>query len=126
MKRRPRLELMPRVDRDIKQCLDFVRRQPWGRPDDRQMDIYRGIIEVWREPERSSIKSRALATGVELRRHSSAQFVIVYAYLPPNQEFPDGIVSIRAVRHRRAKNVFSSVRDAPRCYEFELFTAGFV
>jgi len=94
----PHLELMPRVDKDIKRCLDFVRRQPWGEPDDRQRDIYRGIMEVWREPRRSPVKAHAVPTGLELRRHGSAQFVIVYAYLSPNEGFPRGTVSIRAVR----------------------------
>ncbi len=115
MKTLPHLELMPRVDNDIKRCLDFVRRQPWGKPDDRQQDIYRGIMDVWRAPLRSSVKARASSTGLELRRHGSAQFVIVYAYLPPDEEFPRGTVSIRAVRHRRLRNVFSGVRDAPCC-----------
>jgi hypothetical protein len=34
---------MPRVDADVDQCIDFVRRQPWGKPEDRRRDIRRGI-----------------------------------------------------------------------------------
>jgi hypothetical protein len=32
----PYLHVMPRVDRDIEECLDFVARQPWGKPSDRK------------------------------------------------------------------------------------------
>jgi hypothetical protein len=28
----PYLHVMPRVDRNIEECLDFVARQPWGKP----------------------------------------------------------------------------------------------
>ena len=37
---------MPRVGRDIKDCLDFVSRQPWGRRADRERDIRRGFKEI--------------------------------------------------------------------------------
>jgi hypothetical protein len=107
----PHLELMPRVEKDIEDCLDFVQRQPWGRPNDRGEDIYRGIQEVWRRPGRAPVRALVPLTRLELRRYGSAQFVIVYAYQPPNREFPLGFVSIRAVRHRRVGNVFSGVKE---------------
>jgi predicted phage gp36 major capsid-like protein len=77
----PYLHVMPRVDRDIKQCL------------------------AWR-PE----------TGIELRRCISAQFAIVYAYLRPTERFDMGVVSIRAVRHSRVKDVFAGVNEPTAAY----------
>jgi hypothetical protein len=50
-------------------------------------------------------------TGLELRRCNAAQFAIVYAYLRPTERFPQGIVSIRAVRHVREKDVFEGVKE---------------
>ena len=31
----PYLHVMPRIDRDIEESLDFVARQPWGKQNDR-------------------------------------------------------------------------------------------
>ena len=107
----PFLDLRPRVDRDIEECLDFINRQPWGKPNDRLRDIYRGIAKVWRDPTLCPVRARAPSTGLELRRRGSAQFVIIYAYRTPDARFPQGIVSIRAVRHRRVRNVFAGVRE---------------
>lgn len=110
----PFLHFMPRVDRDVDRCLDFVGMQPWGKPEDRLHDIDRGIDKVLRNPKRAPVGVRRPSSGVDLRRCSAAQFVIVYAYIPPDREFPFGAVSIRAIRHRRVRNVFSGVmEDAP-------------
>ncbi|MDB6156552.1 MAG: hypothetical protein JWO04_258 [Gammaproteobacteria bacterium] len=73
----PYLHVMPRIARDIEECLDFVARQPRGKPNDRKL-------------------------------------VIVYAYLRPTVRFARGVVSIRAVRHSRVKDVFSGVREPTR------------
>jgi hypothetical protein len=48
---RPILHWMPRVDRDIEECLDFIAQQPWGKPADRALDIYRGIELACASPE---------------------------------------------------------------------------
>ena len=111
----PYLHLMPRVHTDVERCLEFVGSQPWGKPKDRLHDIYRGIDKVSRNPMHAPVRVHRPSSGVDLRRCSAAQFVIVYAYIPPDREFPVGAVSIRAIRHRRVKNVFSGVRetDAP-------------
>jgi hypothetical protein len=112
---RPHLHFMPRARRDIDQCLKFVGRQPWGKPKDRLHDINREIGKVLCDPARAPVRARRPSSGVDLRRCNAAQFVIVYAYIPPNRKFRFGAVSIRAIRHRRVANVFSGVRepDAP-------------
>jgi hypothetical protein len=107
----PCLHLMPRVARDIELCVRFIARQPWGKPEDREEDIYRGMVEVLRGPKLNPVKVRRPSTGRELRRRKAAQFAIVYAYIPPNAVFPNGLVSIRAVRHRRVTSVFSGVKE---------------
>jgi hypothetical protein len=111
----PHLDLTPRVGRDITRCLHFISQQPWGKPRDRELDIDRGIAKAWSNPMSAPVRYRVRSTGLELRRIQIAQFVIVYAYLSPNEAFPRGTVSIRAVRHRRVRSVFSGVRetDAP-------------
>jgi hypothetical protein len=112
----PYLHAMPRVDRDIKQCLAFVRRQPWGKPNDRKLDIRRGIEKALARPEANRVGSSRPETGLELRRCNAAQFVIIYAYLRPTVRFDTGVVSIRAVRHSRVKDVFSGVREPTATY----------
>lgn len=111
MKLPSHLDLTPRVLEDIDDCLAFIARQPWGKPADRWQDILRGIGEIQIIPKRHRVLARRPHTGIELRRHAVAQFAIVYSYLEPNDEFPGGVVSIRAARHRRVKDVFMGVRQ---------------
>jgi hypothetical protein len=113
--RLPHLQLMPQALRDIKRCVEFIRAQPWGKPQDRLRDILGGISRVSFDPHRAPVKAYRPLTGQHLRRYSAAQFVIVYAYIPPNRKFPLGAVSIRAIRHRRVRDVFAGVkeREAP-------------
>jgi hypothetical protein len=96
---------MPRVSRDIADCIQFIAKQPGGKPRDREADILAGIATICRCPRAHRIEWRR-KTGVELRRHHAAQFVIIYAYIDPNDVMPGGIVSIRAVRHRRVRDPF--------------------
>ena len=116
MKLLPYLHSMPRVKRNIKRCLDFVGRQPWGKPYDRELDIYRGIEKVRENPEANHPELRRSDTGIWLRRCKAAQFVIVYTYLPSNDPLLPGVVSIRAVRHSRAEDGISMNFDWPTTY----------
>jgi hypothetical protein len=112
----PYLHVMPRVDRDIEECLAFVARQPWGKPRDRELDIHLGIEKALARPALNRVRVRRRSAGIELRRCKAAQFVIVYAYLQPTDRFPRGVVSIRAVRHSRVKDVFLGVREPTTAY----------
>lgn len=110
--RTPQLDLMPRVRDDMEQCVEFIARQPWGKPAEREQDICRGIAEVLSAPRLNPVKLRRPSKGLEFRRHKAAQFIVIYAYLPPSRKFPDGVVSIRAVRHRRVRNIFGGVKES--------------
>jgi hypothetical protein len=112
----PYLHVMPRVDRDIEECLDFVARQRRGKPSDRQLDIRRGIEKALARPESNRVGLWRPETGIELRRCNAAQFVIVYAYLRPTVRYASGVVSIRAVRHCRVEDVFSGVKEPTAPY----------
>ena len=116
MKLLPLLHSMPRVDHDIRQCLAFVGRQTWGKPIDRELDIYRGIDRVHEWPEANPPEVWRSTTGIWLRRCNAAQFVIVYAYLPAREASARGVVSIRAIRHSRVKDVFSGVKEPTAAY----------
>jgi hypothetical protein len=112
VKRQPHyLHVMPRIDRDIDDCLAFIGRQLWGKPNDRRSDIRRGIERVLTHPEANHAELWRASSGIWLRRCKAAQFVIVYGYLPPKESFPVGVVSIRAVRHSRVKDVFAGVKE---------------
>jgi len=115
----PSLRETPRVARDIEEILAFIARQPWGDLVDRKEDIQRGIDQILTQPRRNKICIRRRATGLELRRHNIAQFSIIYAYVAPNAEYPHGLVSIRAIRHRRVNNVFTGVRESHPLYACE-------
>jgi len=109
----PKLHLMSRVGRDIDRCLDYVERQPWGKRDDREVDIYRGIAEVYAHPKRNRPEVYRPDSRIWLRRFRAAQFVIVYAFLQLEDPSLPDVVSIRAVRHVRVANVFHGVRESP-------------
>lgn len=105
------LHWMPRVSRDIDDCIAFVGRQSWGKPQDRTADIYRGIDAVCAHPERRPRELHRPESGLWLRRRRVAQFVIVYAYIPAKGAGQPNIVSIRAVKHGSVANVFDGVRE---------------
>ena len=106
MRKHPYLHVMPRVGRDIESCVRFVGQQPRGKPNNRKLDIRRGIEQARSRPESNRVGVSRPSTGIELRRCNVAQFVIVYAYLRPGADHPYGVVSIRAVRHLRFRDVF--------------------
>jgi plasmid stabilization system protein ParE len=111
---------MPRVRQDIEDCLDFVRRQPWGKAEDRERDIRCAIQNACAHPEENRPEHYLPDTRLWLRRCKAAQFVIVYAYLQPRDLSSPGVVSIRAVRHIQVANVFDGVREpAPKPYQDE-------
>jgi ParE toxin of type II toxin-antitoxin system, parDE len=116
MRELPHIHWMPRVSRDIKNCLSFVARQPLGKPSDREADIYLAIERARTRPKSNPVSARRLSPEIELRRCKAAQFVVVYAYLPPSRRFPEGVVTIRAVRHSRVKDVFAGVKEPNQGY----------
>jgi hypothetical protein len=111
MERMPQLDLMPWVSDGVEQCVEFIARQPWGKPDERRRDIRRGIAEALLAPKLNPVKLRRPSKGLELRCRKAAQFMVIYAYMPPSRKFPNGVVSIRAVRHRRVRNIFGGVKE---------------
>src|SRR5579871_3879457 len=107
---------MPRVPGDIEKCLDFVARQPWGKPANRELDIYRGIDLIRLNPGGFRAQIWRAETGIWLRRSYVAQFAIIYTFLPGSDDDPRGVVSIRAIRHQRVGDVFQGVKEVPACY----------
>jgi hypothetical protein len=67
--------------------------------------------EILAAPTLRRVEARRPKTGIELRRHAAAQFVLIYAYFAPDSVYASGIVSIRAIRHRRVRDVFSGVQE---------------
>lgn len=112
----PILHFMPRVRNDINECLDFIARQPWGEPDDRKLDIERGISAICERPGANRPELYRPDTGIALRRSRTAQFVILYAYLPSKDPGLPSVVSIRAVKHVRVANVFAGVKEPTSNY----------
>jgi ParE toxin of type II toxin-antitoxin system, parDE len=118
VKPRAYVHWMPRVEQDIVGCIAFVAKHPAGRPRDRERDIQEGLQRIYSHPK--SRRVEVVRAGVGFRRYQAAQFVIVYAYFEPSAVMPAGIVSIRAIRHRRVRDAFIGVRDGdPELYRFQ-------
>jgi plasmid stabilization system protein ParE len=108
----PPVKLKSRAKRDFTACLQFIEQQPWGDAAARERDILEAMERIREAPEWRRIEI-VRHRGVGLRRHPAAQFVIIYAYFKPKKGLAQGLVSIRAIRHRRVKNVFLGVRSPP-------------
>jgi hypothetical protein len=67
--------------------------------------------EIRTTPMLRRVEVRRPRTGIALRCHFAAQFAIVYAFFEPDSAYPDGLVSIRAIRHQRIRNVFTGVQE---------------
>jgi hypothetical protein len=89
----------------------FVARFPGGKPEERRREIYAAFQRIREFPERHPVEVRRRRSGLELRRHPVGQFAIVYAYLPSVEERPWAIVTVRAIQHRRVRDVFLGVRE---------------
>jgi hypothetical protein len=102
---------MSRVWTDIDACIAFVAQQPWGDPAAREREIHRAFEQIRVAPLSRPISGNVPGTGIELRCYNLRQFVIVYAYFPSNEACPHDLVIIRAVRHRRERDVLWGVRE---------------
>jgi len=107
---------MPRVHRDIEDCLKFIEGYLWGKRQDRARDIRHAFRHIRERPLMNCVEARRRSAGVELRRCNVRQFAIIYAFFQPSARFPRGLVSIRAVRHWRVKNVFTGVKEPTTRY----------
>jgi len=105
------LRLTPRARRDVESRVAFVARFPSGKPEERRREIYAAFDRIRQFPERHPVEVRRRRSGLELRRHPVRQFAIIYAYLPPDGERPWAVVTVRAIQHRRIRNVFFGVRE---------------
>jgi plasmid stabilization system protein ParE len=105
------LRLTPRARRDIEKRVGFVARFPGGKPEERRREIYAAFQRIREFPERHPVEVRRRRSGLELRRHYVSHFAIVYAYLPPAEERPWALVTVRAIQHRRMRDVFLGVRE---------------
>jgi len=107
----PYVHWMPRVSNDLKQCLRFVAERSGGNTVNREREIFAGMAKILRHPKASRVGTRRLRLGIDLRGYHVAQFVIIYAYFEPNAVMESGMVSIRAIRHRRVRNPFHGVKE---------------
>lgn len=105
------LRLTTRARRNIEDCIAFVGCFPTGKPERRRREIYPAFQQICDFPEGRPIEIRRRRSGLALRRYHVSQFTIVYAYLPPVATRPWAIVTVRAVQHRRIRNVFFGVRE---------------
>jgi hypothetical protein len=105
------LSLTARARRDIEQHVAFVSRFPGGKPDERRRAIHAALQKICEFPEQHRVEVKRRRSGLELRRHYVDQFAIVYAYLPSVDERSWAIVTVRAVQHRRVRDVFFGVRE---------------
>jgi hypothetical protein len=105
----PRLKVEPRVRRDLEELLAFIRRQPRGKPAERRREIYGAFEAIRVAPFARPVLK--WVNGIGLRRYFVRQFAVIYAYIGSQDQYPRGVVSIRAIKHHRVRDVLFGVRE---------------
>ena len=111
MKPLPTLDYTKDAHRDFKRCRQFLRRQSPRSASRRRREMMNAVRRVRANPEINPVRKVDPVTGLHLRRHNVAQFVIVYVYFKPDASEPNGVVSIRAVRHAGEEDVLWEIRE---------------
>jgi plasmid stabilization system protein ParE len=111
MKRPPRLKYTKEARRDIERCRQFLRRHSPFDVLRRTRELVSAVRRILENPELHPVRKIDRDTGLHLRRCSVAQFVIVYVYFRPDALEPNGLVSVRAVRHASEEDTLWSVRE---------------
>ena len=110
MKKTTDLQWMPRVYGDIKRCRQFLRRKAAGRAIDRIHEVICSVRGLRENPCMNPVRKTDPRNGLQFRRHNVDQFVVIYVYFRPSAEAPNGLISIRAIRHAREEDVFWGVK----------------
>jgi plasmid stabilization system protein ParE len=76
------LRLSPRARRDLEECVSFVGRFPWGKPEERRREIYATFQKICEFPERHPVEIRRRRSGEKcvLRRSRGIAGVTKPAY----------------------------------------------
>ena len=107
----PEIAYQPRVRRDVRNLLDFIDRQPWGKPRDRRKEIDAAYERIRRAPFARPVCKWVRNGKIGLRCYYAGQFAVIYAYLGSPEAYPHRLVSIRAARHHRERDVLCGVTE---------------
>lgn len=100
-----------RARRDLDQCRKFLRRKANSRPLERVREIMKAVRLLRENPKLHPVAAIS-RVGLPLRRRKAGQFVVVYSFFEPTPSAPNGLVSIRAIRHGREEDVFHGVEES--------------
>jgi hypothetical protein len=92
--------------------LAFVGSNVWGKPADRRRDIYAAFDRIALAPFAQPIRKWSRRYNLGLRCYRVRQFVIVYGYIGDVEKYPNGEISIRALKHRRVRNLLHGVTES--------------
>ena len=105
-----RLDIAERARSDVRQCRHFLRRRDERQPLHRVREVVNALRFIQANRRLHPVEATSLI-GLSRRRRKAGQFVLVYAFIEPSPDEPGGIVSVRAIRHQRAEDVFLGVSE---------------
>ena len=117
-KPKPRVQFTEQAERDIEQCRLFLWRKTGRSPTRRIEEIKREARRIARDPRLYPVEVMHPVSLLEFRRKYVEQFAIVYALLDPTEATPEGVVSIRSIRHGAREDVFWRVEE-PRSDRYD-------
>jgi plasmid stabilization system protein ParE len=111
-KRKPRLEFTEAAERDIERCVLSHFLNNGRRPHKRRTQIRREARRIANDPGLYPVEWAHPISLVAFRRKNVDPFVIVYAYFEPSTSMPNGLVSIRAIRHGAQQDIRWGVEES--------------
>jgi len=110
-KPKPKVDFTDQAELDIERCRLFLERRGAGRAERRIREIYKAAWALRHAAKLYPVEEVHAVSGLEFRRKNVGQFAIIYAYLEPSPSEPNGVISIRRVRHAAEQDVLLRVEE---------------
>jgi plasmid stabilization system protein ParE len=105
-----KLQYTDRARRDMRRMRHFLRRHCEDQLMTRVREILNAVRYAQQYPKLRPVEGLSLK-GFELRHRRAGKFVVVYSYFEPSTSCPDGVVSVRAIRHAAEEDVMFGVEE---------------
>jgi plasmid stabilization system protein ParE len=110
-KTNPLVSFTDAAERDLDRYSIFLSRKGVRRPQRRIRELRREAELIANDPKLYPIDWTHPVSLLDFRRKNVDQFVIFYVHFEPTASMPDGLVSVRAVRHGAEQDVRLRVEE---------------
>lgn len=90
----------------------FLLRRGASQPARRIREVLKAARHISQCPKLYPVEAIHPISGLDFRRKNVGQFAIIYSWLEPNRALPNGMVSVRAIRHGAEEDVLFRVEES--------------